>query len=113
MTNERRSSRRYDLSLPVVIRVPLEKEESSRKGKTRDISTRGIYFTVDQDLIVGAEVDLTITVPAEVTGGKEVFIRAKSKVLRLEKTPESGFPQVGVAAVIELFEIIRNAPDNL
>jgi hypothetical protein len=113
MTNERRSSRRYDLSLPVIIRVPLEKEASSRKGKTRDISTRGIYFTVDQDLSVGAEVDLTITVPAEGTGGKEVFLRAKGKVLRLEKTPESGFPQVGVAAVIELFEIIRNAPDNL
>jgi hypothetical protein len=76
MTNERRSSRRYDLSLPVVIKVLLEKEASSRKGKTRDISTRGVYFTVDQDLIVGAEVDLTITLPAEVTGGEEVFILA-------------------------------------
>lgn len=113
MRDERRSSRRYDLSLPAVIRVPLEKEASSRTGKTRDISTRGIYFTVDQDLIVGAAVDLTITVPAEVTGGEEAFIRARGKVLRLEKTPESGFPQMGVAAVIEVFEIVRNAPDKL
>jgi len=100
------------MSLPVIIRVPLEKEASSRKGKTRDISTRGVYFTSDQDLIAGAEVDLMITLPAEVTGA-EAFIRAKGKVLRLEKTPERGVPQVGVAAVIELYEIIRNAPDNV
>ena len=111
MANERRSARRYDLSLPVIIRVPLDNVASSRKGKIRDISTRGVYFTSDQDLSAGAEVDLTITLPVEVAGA-EVFIRAKGKVLRLEKTPERGSPQVGVAAVIELYEIIRNAPDT-
>ena len=104
---ERRSARRYDISLPVVIRVPLEKEAPSRKGNVRNISTHGVYIVSDQDLIAGAEVDLKITLPAEITG-TEVFIRAKGKIVRLEETSDGGSPQVGVAAVIELLEIIRN-----
>jgi len=57
---ERRTARRYDLSLPVIIRIPIEKE-SARNGKTRDISTRGVYFMIDQDLNAGAELDITLT----------------------------------------------------
>jgi hypothetical protein len=85
----------------------VDKEISSRNGKTRDISTRGVYFTIDQDLGAGAELDLTLTLPAEVTRGSEVFIRAMGKVVRVDKKPENGSSRVGVAAVIERYEIIR------
>jgi c-di-GMP-binding flagellar brake protein YcgR len=105
---ERRTARRYDLSLPVMIRMPIEQEVSSRTGKTRDISTRGVYFLVDNNLNAGTELDLTMTLPAEVTGGTEVFIRAIGKVVRVENRPETGDQRVGVAAVIERYEIIRN-----
>ena|ERR1043165_10201135 len=105
---ERRTARRYDLSLPVVIRVPVEKEARSRNGKTRNISTRGVYFMIDNDVNAGSELDLTMTLPAEVTGGTEVFIRAIGKVLRTEKRPENGSQRTGVAAIIERYEIIRN-----
>ena len=107
---ERRTARRYDLSLPVIIRMPIEDESSSHKGKTRDISTRGLYFTIDQDLGPGAELDITLTLPSEVTRGSEVFIRAMGKVVRVDKKPENGSSRVGVAAVIERYEIIRNEP---
>src|SRR5271165_4351733 len=107
---ERRTARRYDLTLPVIIRVPVEKEMSSRNGKTRDISTRGVYFTIDQDLSAGTELDITLTLPSEVTRGSEVFIRAMGKVVRVDKRPENGSSRVGVAAVIERYEIIRNEP---
>jgi hypothetical protein len=91
----------------VIIRVPVEKDVASRSGKTRDISTRGVYFTIEQDLGAGAELDITLTLPAEVTRGSEVFIRAMGKVVRVDKTPENGSARVGVAAVIERYEIIR------
>src|SRR5580700_4781886 len=106
--NERRTARRYDLSLPVIIRVAVEKQAASRNGKTRDISTRGVYFILENDLNAGSELDLTMTLPAEITGGTEVFIRAIGKVVRVEKRPENGHQRVGVAAVIERYEIIRN-----
>ena len=108
--NERRMARRYDLSLPVIIRMPVDKDTTSRSGKTRDISTRGVYFTIDQDLDTGAELDITLTLPSEVTRGSEVFIRAMGKVIRVDKKAENGSSRVGVAAVIERYEIIRNEP---
>ena len=107
---ERRSARRYDLSLPVIIRSPVGKETNSRTGKTRDISTRGVYFTIDQDFGAGAELDITLTLPAEVTRGSEVFIRAMGKVVRVDKRADNGASRTGVAAVIERYEIIRTDP---
>jgi hypothetical protein len=103
---DRRTARRYDLSLPVLIRVPLERDACN--GKTRDISTRGVYFVVQNPLDAGAELDLTMTLPAEVTGGTEVFIRAIGKVVRVDKPPENSDRHIGVAALIQRYEIVRN-----
>ena len=43
---ERRTARRYDLSLPVSVRLPINREPGAHDGQTRDISTRGVYFTM-------------------------------------------------------------------
>ncbi len=104
---ERRTARRYDLSLPIIIRVPDERAMDSQQGKTRDISTRGLYFVVDQNLQAGSELDITLTLPAEITHGTEVFVRALGKVVRVEQRSEEGDLRMGVAAVIERYDIIR------
>jgi len=104
---ERRTARRYDLSLPIIIRIPTERLVDTQKGKTRDISTRGLYFVLDQDLEAGSELDITLTLPAEITQGSEVFVRALGKVVRVEKRLEDGTARLGVAAVIERYDIIR------
>lgn len=104
---ERRTARRYDLSLPVIIRVPTERQVDSQEGKTRDISTRGLYFVIEQDLEAGSELDITMTLPAEITHGTEVFVRALGKVVRVEPRMEDGSSRMGVAAVIERYDIIR------
>ena len=105
---ERRTARRYDLSLPVIIRMPLDRQSDSRKGRTRDISTRGVYFVIDQDLEAGSELDITLTLPAEITRGTEVLVRAQGKVVRVEKRQEDNTLRLGVAAVIERYDIIRS-----
>jgi hypothetical protein len=105
--SERRTTRRYDLSLPIIIRVPAERALDSQQGKTRDISTRGLYFVVEQNLEAGSELDLTLTLPAEVTHGSEVFVRALGKVIRVEQRTEDGNARMGIAAVIERYDIIR------
>lgn len=104
---ERRTARRYDLSLPVIIRIPAERVVDTQKGKTRDISTRGLYFVLDQDMEAGCELDITLTLPSEITHGSEVFVRALGKVIRVERRMEDGNPRMGVAAVIERYDIIR------
>ncbi|HEX5423301.1 MAG TPA: PilZ domain-containing protein [Candidatus Acidoferrales bacterium] len=112
---ERRTARRYDLSLPVNVRLPIEKEDqeiaeaesASHSGQTRDISTRGVYFTMQNELSPGAEVDFTLTLPPEITHGNEVLVRAHGRVVRIDKRDEQDLPSVGVAAVIERYDIIR------
>jgi hypothetical protein len=104
---ERRTARRYDLSLPIIIRVPTERALDTQQGKTRDVSTRGLYFVIEQDLEAGSELDITLTLPAEITHGTEVFVRALGKVVRVEQRIEDGNTRMGVAAVIERYDIIR------
>lgn len=104
---ERRTARRYDLSLPVIIRVPVEDTSENKSGKTRDISTRGVYFTMDEQVEAGSELDITLTLPPEITQGTEVFVRAQGRVVRVEKRNGEGDLRLGVAAVIERYDIIR------
>jgi hypothetical protein len=106
--SERRTARRYDLSLPVIIRGPIESAGSEHSGKTRDISTRGLYFMLEEDLGGGSELDITLTLPTEVTHGPKVVVHATGKVVRVDRTPDNGSSRVGVAAVIERYEIVRN-----
>lgn len=106
-TAERRSTRRYDLSLPILIRSRAEKLLDSQIGKTRDISPRGLYFVIDRNFEAGSVLDFTLTLPSEVTRGTEVFVRALGKVLRVEPRIEDGNTRMGVAAVIERYDIVR------
>lgn len=105
--SERRMARRYDLSLPVNVRVPVNRESISHNGQTRDISTRGVYFTTQKELATGSEVDFTLTLPPEITRGSEVLVRAHGRVVRIDRHGEEDLPTVGVAAVIERYDIIR------
>ena|SRR3974390_1099231 len=107
---ERRTARRYDLTLPVSIRFEGESLVSRQHGKTRDISTRGLYFVVGQELEDGSELDMTLTLPAEITHGTDVLVRAHGKVVRVERRLEDGESRLGVAAVIQRYDIIRGNP---
>jgi len=66
-----------------------------------------LYFIVEQKLEAGSELDLTLTLPAEITHGTEVFVRAIGKVVRVERQSEDGVERMGVAAVIQRYDIIR------
>lgn len=104
---ERRMARRYDLSLPVNIRLPINVEHKPRNGRTRDVSTRGVYFTLQEDVAPGTELDFTLTLPAEITRGTEVFVRVHGRVVRVDKRVDDGHETIGVAAAIERYDIIR------
>jgi hypothetical protein len=107
LMSERRMARRYDLSLPVSVRLPVSREPGAHTGQTRDISTRGVYFTMSKDLPPGTEVDFTLTLPAEITRGTEVFVRAHGRVVRVDKQRDEEYETIGIAAVIERYDIIR------
>jgi hypothetical protein len=66
-----------------------------------------LYFVIDQNLEAGSELDITLTLPAEITHGTAVFVRALGKVIRVERRVEDDSTRMGVAAVIERYDIIR------
>ena len=54
------------------------------------------------------EVNLTVTVPAEITGGTDVFISVTGHVVRVEDFLETNSKKVGVAATIDRYEVFRS-----
>ena len=107
---ERRSARRFDLSLPIAVRTVPPQRADPLIGRTRDISTCSLYFTIDREFMPGSKLDLTLTLPAELTPGTEVFVRVHGKVVRAEKNRGKGIEYIGVAAVIERYDIVRVEP---
>ena len=107
--SERRGARRYDLSLPVMVRIPAQGFAGTQSGKTRDISTRGLYFVIDHDVRAGSNLDIMLTLPREMTNGEEVLVKASGKIVRVESRMEDGNERQGVAAVIERYDIMRGA----
>jgi PilZ domain len=107
--SERRVARRYDLSLPVMVRIPAPGFAGTQNGRTRDISTKGLYFVIDQDVRAGSNLDIMLTLPKEMTNGEEVLVKASGKIVRVESRVEDGNERLGVAAVIERYDIMRGA----
>jgi len=109
-SGERRVTRRYDLSLPIVVRLVSHKRSEPCHGRIRDISASGIYFITDKEFTPGAELEFTVALPVGITQGTEVSIHAHSRVLRAEERREDDTTYTGVAAVIEGIESIRAEP---
>jgi hypothetical protein len=77
---ERRSSRRYELALNV--RCKLIKPDEIIVGKTRDISSRGISFTIGEVLPTGTEVELSIDWPCLLQQTCLLQLRVRGNVVR-------------------------------
>jgi hypothetical protein len=78
---------------------------------TRDVSTSGVYFTSDEPLALGIKLDLSLTLPPEVTQGSAVVIDAQARVMRVDERPSGADDRFGIAAVIDRFNVSRAAVD--
>ncbi len=106
--DERRNARRYELAFPINLRLGQGAPLQIQEGVTRDISARGLFFVVDADLAVGSNVEFTLTLPTSVTQSADVRVRARGRVVRVERPrPGTEEERMGVAAVIETYDIIR------
>jgi hypothetical protein len=105
---DRRSAPRYLLSLPITARVAQKAERVA--GISRNISIRGVYFTINEELKPGSVLDLSFTLPGEITQGTDVFVRAQGRVVRVERQMDTG--HVGVAMVIKRYEMVRAEPSQ-
>jgi hypothetical protein len=101
--DERRSSRRYTMALPVTIRANGRNGRAEQSGKTRDVSFRGLYFMTDADCDPGSEIEFILTLPKEITLATDVKIHCYGHVVRVEPQDAGR----GIAAKIERYEFLQ------
>lgn len=101
--NERRKARRYNVSLPIVFRIRSDKEGSTRNSKTRDVSTQGVYFTIEEPLPAGAALDIVLTLSSNTASGLSALVRAVCRVIRVD----TGSSRDYAAVVIENYAFVR------
>ena len=108
--SDARTGKRFPLELP--IKIHKEDTAGAASGVTGNLSAAGVYIRSDAALDVGSPVEFEITLPPEVTGGKEdVVIQCRGRVVRTDE-PSTGSAQGdnrGVACVIDSYEFVRNA----
>jgi PilZ domain len=108
--SEGRTGKRFPLELP--IRIHKENAAGEASGVTGNLSAAGVYIRADAALDVGSPVEFEITLPPEVTGGKEnVVIQCRGRVVRTDEPARAGDSAEarGVACVIDSYEFVRNS----
>jgi hypothetical protein len=86
------------------------KELEPLHARMEDVSSQGLYFTSNQRLAVGTRFNLCLTLPTELTHDNDVVIDAQARVVRVVEKPENVVKRVGIAALIERYNIIRAKP---
>lgn len=102
---DRRRAPRHDVKLPVKLRPTEGTTPYAHSAESVNVSERGLYFSIGGDMKAGTTVELSFTMPGEVTGGLPMKIRCTARIVRVDARPGSD-NKVGVAAHIERFETV-------
>jgi hypothetical protein len=97
---DRRADQRFTMNVPVRFMWKLPDGLESGKGRTRDISLRGVFVLADTCPKTGSEVRVNVLLPSG------SLMRAKATVTRVEAMDDPEFA-VGFAAVTRRY-ILEN-----
>jgi hypothetical protein len=97
---ERRSGQRFQLHLPLTV----HSDGKAVPGFTQDVSSRGLFFYTEALLAEGSSVELTFTMPSEITLGDSMRVRGRGRVLRSRLS--SSQPSTGVAVQLGSYEYL-------
>jgi hypothetical protein len=96
---ERRVGQRFPYLLPLSLRQPDSCLEGV--GFTQDLSSRGVFFFTDAPLSEGAEIELTLSMPSEITLGETMPVRCRGRVLRVVRPAATPAPDASRSARAE------------
>ncbi len=97
---ERRGAQRFELHLPVAVHV----DGRTVPGFTQDLSGRGIFFYAETSLPQGTIVELTFTMPSEITLGENMPVRCRGHVLRSSTSPTA--QRNGIAVQLDSYQYL-------
>jgi hypothetical protein len=102
--SERRSHRRVCLDLPVAVKF-LDDGTYEVTGRTRDVSSRGVFFYLNSEIREGASIEFVMTLPSEITLTEPIRVQCSGTVVRVDRTAEVQ----GVAVSIDKYDFVREA----
>lgn len=105
---ERRAAQRFDLHLPVSVRLAGSEREGC--GFTQNLSARGALFHTDLPMAEADAMEITLVMPSEITLAESMRVRCRGKVLRV--LPSAAGAGSVVAVHLEGYEFLREAEDG-
>jgi len=90
------------MTLPLKVFLGAEQSRIEHQAQTRDVSFRGLYFTIEADIHAGSTLEFILTLPREITMAGDVHIRCSAAVIRVDDFEGHR----GIAARIERFEFL-------
>ncbi|MGA2979767.1 MAG: PilZ domain-containing protein [Terriglobales bacterium] len=86
---ERRAAQRFEVHQSLSLAIHFEGR--TVPGFIQNLSGRGIFFYADTTLPEGAVVELTFTMPSEITLAESMPVRCRGRVLRASASPAGRF----------------------
>ncbi len=100
-----RSSLRFRLQLPITIKRLKDGLEQSQ-GETRNISIGGMYFCTTSQLDEGERIEIAVPLPPELRGDGDTWELCRARMVRVEQSPNG---ELGVGAIVERYDVVRDA----
>jgi hypothetical protein len=97
---ERRVGQRFELHLPLAVHFG----GRTVYGFTQDLSGRGIFFYSEAALTGGSVVELTFTMPSQITLAESMRVRCRGQVLRVSAS-ERG-EKSGIAVRLDSYQYL-------
>jgi len=99
---ERRGAQRFEVQLPLSVHF----DGRTVPGFTQDLSGRGVFFYAETALPLGAAVELTFTMPSEITLTENMPVRCRGRVLRASASPAG--QRNGFAVQLDSYEYLAS-----
>jgi hypothetical protein len=96
---ERRSGRRISTRVPTRLRTA---DGADQTVHTRDVSSNGVFLYTKSRMEKGAEVELVLILPPELTSGEKCWVCCQATIVRVEDEGS----EFGVAAQILRMDIL-------
>src|ERR1700686_4649216 len=101
----RRGAQGFEMHLPLAVHF----DRRTVPGITQDLTGRGIFFYAETTLPEGAVVELTFTMPSEITLGENMPVRCRGRVLRASSS-QDGHSHLGerngIAVQLDSYEYL-------
>jgi hypothetical protein len=106
LTRDRRAAYRHNLELPLRYRIR-RGSATEYVSRSTNVSDFGIAFITDQDLSIGAIVDLWVEMPKEINDASGSNWLCTGHVVRIERSEVSHLREISVQ--FDCYEVLRLA----